>query len=78
MHILLGSLHSTGVMVLFLCMCVACANIFNVVLMRNNELKEGIEVFDKSGNVLGTSKVAAKKVCRCVCTDVHICVSQCV
>jgi tricarboxylate carrier len=57
---------------------VACANIFNVVLMRNNELKEGIEVFDKSGNVLGTSKVAAKKVCRCVCTDVHICVSQCV
>ena len=30
--------------------------------MRNSELVEGIEVFDKNGTVVGTSKVAAKKV----------------
>ena len=30
--------------------------------MRNSELKTGIEVFDDKGEVVGTSKVAAKKV----------------
>ena len=30
--------------------------------MRNSELKTGIEVFDEKGEVVGTSKVAAKKV----------------
>ena len=30
--------------------------------MRNSELVEGIEVFDKLNNVIGTSKAAAKKV----------------
>ena len=34
----------------------------NVVLMRNSELNTGIEVFDEKGEVVGTSKVAAKKV----------------
>ena len=34
----------------------------NVVLMRNSELRTGIEVFDEKGEVVGTSKVAAKKV----------------
>uniref|UniRef100_A0A8C6T8Y8 Sideroflexin 5a n=1 Tax=Neogobius melanostomus TaxID=47308 RepID=A0A8C6T8Y8_9GOBI len=39
---------------------VASANVCNVVLMRKSELSEGISVLDKSGNVVGTSKVAAK------------------
>ena len=30
--------------------------------MRNSELRTGIEVFDEKGEVVGTSKVAAKKV----------------
>lgn len=39
---------------------VASANVCNVVLMRKSELSEGISVLDKNGNVVGTSKVAAK------------------
>ncbi|XP_068436216.1 sideroflexin-5a isoform X2 [Clinocottus analis] len=39
---------------------VATANVCNVVLMRHSELSEGISVLDDSGNVVGTSKVAAK------------------
>ncbi|XP_071828039.1 sideroflexin-5-like [Apostichopus japonicus] len=39
---------------------VALANICNVTLMRYTELWEGIEVTDSKGNVLGTSKIAAK------------------
>ena len=30
--------------------------------MRNHELFTGIEVKDKDGNVVGTSKIAARKV----------------
>lgn len=41
---------------------VACANIGNVILMRNSELASGIEVYDKEGTIIGTSKVAAKSV----------------
>ncbi|KAL4231548.1 Sideroflexin-5 [Mactra antiquata] len=40
---------------------VASANICNVLLMRNNELTEGIDVMDNNHNVVGTSKIAAKK-----------------
>ncbi|KAI0214459.1 Sideroflexin-5, partial [Lamellibrachia satsuma] len=40
---------------------VATASTCNVVLMRNSELSEGIDVFDKKNNSVGTSKVAAKK-----------------
>ncbi|XP_012935542.1 sideroflexin-5 [Aplysia californica] len=40
---------------------VAIASSCNVLLMRNSELSEGIEVLDKSNNIIGTSKVAAKK-----------------
>ena len=40
--------------------------------MRNSELKTGIEVFDEKGEVVGTSKVAAKKVTQdvlmCMCS----------
>uniref|UniRef100_A0AAQ4R721 Sideroflexin 5a n=1 Tax=Gasterosteus aculeatus aculeatus TaxID=481459 RepID=A0AAQ4R721_GASAC len=39
---------------------VAAANVCNVVLMRHSELSEGISVLDDSGNVVGTSKVAAR------------------
>lgn len=39
----------------------ATANICNVVLMRNHELFTGIEVKDKDGHVVGTSKIAARK-----------------
>ncbi|KAH3786577.1 sideroflexin-5-like [Dreissena polymorpha] len=40
---------------------VACANICNVLLMRNTELTEGISVMDKDHNVVGSSKIAAKR-----------------
>ncbi|NXD30067.1 SFXN5 protein, partial [Spelaeornis formosus] len=39
---------------------VASANICNVVLMRHTELEEGIDVLDNNGNVVGSSRVAAK------------------
>ncbi|KAG8013062.1 Sideroflexin-5, partial [Nibea albiflora] len=39
---------------------VASANVCNVVLMRHSELSEGISVLDDDGNVVGTSKVAAR------------------
>ena len=35
-------------------------------MMRQNELKEGVAVEDASGNVIGSSVVAAKKVRRYV------------
>ena len=39
----------------------ATASTCNVVLMRNSELSEGINVFDQNKKVVGSSKVAAKK-----------------
>nr|AAH98893.1 Zgc:114137 [Danio rerio] len=39
---------------------VASANICNVALMRHNELSEGIDVLDSDGNVVGSSRIAAK------------------
>ncbi|XP_008324736.1 sideroflexin-5b [Cynoglossus semilaevis] len=39
---------------------VASANICNVALMRHNELSEGIDVLDQNGNVVGSSRIAAK------------------
>ncbi|XP_068182124.1 sideroflexin-5b isoform X1 [Antennarius striatus] len=39
---------------------VACANICNVGLMRHNELSEGVDVLDNNGNVVGSSKIAAR------------------
>ncbi|XP_073729192.1 sideroflexin-5a isoform X3 [Misgurnus anguillicaudatus] len=39
---------------------VASANVCNVVLMRHTELSEGISVLDDKGNVVGTSKLAAR------------------
>lgn len=40
----------------------ASANICNVVLMRHTELEEGIDVLDTNGNIVGSSRVAAKHV----------------
>ncbi|CAN9502612.1 unnamed protein product [Ophioblennius macclurei] len=40
---------------------VASANVCNVVLMRHSELSEGISVLDDDGNVVGTSRVAARR-----------------
>lgn len=40
----------------------AGANVCNVVLMRHWELLEGISVLDQDGNVVGTSRVAARHV----------------
>lgn len=40
----------------------ACANVCNVYMMRQSELKSGIDVEDEQGNIVGTSKVAARKV----------------
>ncbi|KAJ7327338.1 hypothetical protein JRQ81_017097 [Phrynocephalus forsythii] len=39
---------------------VASANVCNVVLMRHTELKEGISVLDAEGNVVGSSRIAAR------------------
>ncbi|XP_059506622.1 sideroflexin-5-like isoform X5 [Stegostoma tigrinum] len=39
---------------------VAAANVCNVVLMRHNELEEGISVLDMDGNVIGSSRIAAR------------------
>nr|XP_040030668.1 sideroflexin-5b isoform X2 [Gasterosteus aculeatus aculeatus] len=39
---------------------VASANICNVGLMRHSELSEGIDVLDDNGNVVGSSKIAAR------------------
>lgn len=39
---------------------VASANVCNVVLMRHSELEEGISVLDNNGNVVGTSRIAAR------------------
>ena len=47
---------------LLLLLCLATANIANVYLMRQNELQTGIDVEDDKGNIVGTSKAAAKKV----------------
>ena len=40
---------------------VATASTLNVVLMRRHEMDEGIDVVDKEGKVVGTSKLAAKR-----------------
>ena len=40
----------------------ATASAINAFLMRKHELKEGIEVMDSEGKVVGTSQVAAKNV----------------
>lgn len=40
---------------------VAAANCINIPLMRQKEIKDGIEVFDKEGKKIGESRVAAKK-----------------
>lgn len=40
---------------------VAAANCINIPLMRQKEIKDGIEVSDKDGKKIGQSKVAAKK-----------------
>ena len=44
----------------------------NVFLMRNSELSEGIAVMDHDRNVVGTSKIAAKKVRDII----HICLER--
>ncbi|XP_036429841.1 sideroflexin-5a isoform X2 [Colossoma macropomum] len=40
---------------------VASANVCNVLLMRHSELSEGVSVLDENGNVVGTSKLAARR-----------------
>ncbi|KAJ6658579.1 hypothetical protein lerEdw1_019967 [Lerista edwardsae] len=39
---------------------VASANICNVVLMRHAELEDGIHVLDGDGNIVGSSRIAAR------------------
>jgi len=43
-------------------MVVASANVCNVLLMRYSSLSSGIDVYDKTGTVIGSSQVAAKQV----------------
>lgn len=40
----------------------ASANVCNVLLMRHSELSDGISVLDEYGNVVATSKMAARRV----------------
>ena len=54
--------------IVFVCLSVATASTLNSILMRQHELREGIEVVDEKGEVVGTSKIAAKKVSVCVST----------
>jgi len=51
----------SDLLIFFMFLNAATASTCNVILMRNNELYEGIEIFDKSEQTVGTSKVAAKK-----------------
>uniref|UniRef100_A0A671NNH1 Sideroflexin-5-like n=1 Tax=Sinocyclocheilus anshuiensis TaxID=1608454 RepID=A0A671NNH1_9TELE len=44
----------------YLSLHLASANVCNVLLMRHTELSEGICVLDDKGNVVGTSKLAAR------------------
>uniref|UniRef100_W5MSM5 Sidoreflexin n=1 Tax=Lepisosteus oculatus TaxID=7918 RepID=W5MSM5_LEPOC len=55
-----GYQRLTGTNHLVSCPSTASANICNVVLMRHTELAEGIDVRDSSGNIVGSSKIAAK------------------
>lgn len=50
----------------------ASANICNVVLMRHTELEEGIDVLDNNGNIVGSSRIAAKHVCTCDVPDEYL------
>lgn len=50
---------------------IATANVCNVYMMRQNELKEGVDVEDENGVVVGSSKVAAKKVRRTQLINFH-------
>lgn len=43
---------------------VAAANCINIPLMRQKEIKEGIDVYDENGSKIGQSKVAAQKAIR--------------
>ncbi|XP_059486018.1 sideroflexin-2 [Neocloeon triangulifer] len=40
---------------------VAAANCVNIPLMRQNELVDGVDVFDENGNLVGQSRIAAAK-----------------
>uniref|UniRef100_A0A671TDU0 Sideroflexin 5a n=1 Tax=Sinocyclocheilus anshuiensis TaxID=1608454 RepID=A0A671TDU0_9TELE len=44
----------------YLSLHLASANVCNVLLMRHTELSDGISVLDDKGNVVGTSKLAAR------------------
>ena len=48
------------------------AGVCNVVLMRNNELSEGIQVVDEHHQVVGTSQLAAKQVLYCFYILLHL------
>ncbi|OXB75822.1 UNVERIFIED_CONTAM: hypothetical protein H355_009455 [Colinus virginianus] len=49
-----------GAVISAVSIAVASANICNVVLMRHTELEEGIDVLDNNGNIVGSSRIAAK------------------
>jgi hypothetical protein len=38
---------------------VAAANCVNIPLMRQNELVDGVDVFDENGNLVGQSRVTS-------------------
>uniref|UniRef100_A0A158P822 Sideroflexin-3 n=1 Tax=Angiostrongylus cantonensis TaxID=6313 RepID=A0A158P822_ANGCA len=56
---------------------VAAANAINIPLMRQNELKNGMNVTDKDGTVVGTSRLAAVKAISLVVLSRNVIVAPC-
>ncbi|KAJ1364983.1 hypothetical protein KIN20_025183 [Parelaphostrongylus tenuis] len=56
---------------------VAAANAINIPLMRQNELKNGMNVTDKDGAVVGTSRLAASKAISLVVLSRNVIVAPC-
>ncbi|VDM52266.1 unnamed protein product [Angiostrongylus costaricensis] len=56
---------------------VAAANAINIPLMRQNELKNGMNVTDKDGTVVGTSRLAAIKAISLVVLSRNVIVAPC-
>uniref|UniRef100_A0A8B9G3B4 Sideroflexin 5 n=1 Tax=Amazona collaria TaxID=241587 RepID=A0A8B9G3B4_9PSIT len=57
---LLTAALQSALLIIMLFSSSASANICNVVLMRHTELEEGIDVLDNNGNIVGSSRIAAK------------------
>ena len=78
--IFICELHICAISSLPECMLpTATASTLNSVLMRHHELREGIEVVDEDGTVVGTSTIAAKRVyIIIILLNLYICIHYCI